>query len=208
MSQTTPVVEHALGLRERKKAKTRALIQHHALRLFSEHGYDATTVEQIADAAEVSPSTFFRYFPNKEEVVLTDEYDPLLIEALISQPPDVGPIEALRGAVRLVFGSLSEAEITDMRQRSELMVTVPDLRAAFLGSMSDQLRLIGSVIGPRVGHDAGDFAVRNFAGALFGVVMAALFDWLEHPEQDLFALMDRALAHLDAGLPFDAKSPR
>lgn len=52
-----------VGLRERKKAKTKAAIQQHALRLFRQQGYQATTVEQIAEAAEVSPSTFFRYFP-------------------------------------------------------------------------------------------------------------------------------------------------
>jgi AcrR family transcriptional regulator len=205
VSQAPAVSRQPVGLRERKKAKTRAMIQHHALRLFAKQGYDATTVEQIADAAEISPSTFFRYFPNKEDVVLTDEYDPLIIEALRSQPPDVGPIEAIRGAMRSVFGNLSPAEIQEMRHRSEMMVTIPDLRAAFLGSMSDQLRLIAMVIAPRVGHEADDFAVRTFAGALFGVAIAALFDWLEHPDQDLFALMDDALAHLDAGLPFNAK---
>src|SRR5436309_10581986 len=95
------------GLRERKKAKTRAAIQEHALRLFREQGYDATTVEQIAAAAEVSPSTFFRYFPTKEDVVLYDAFDPLIFAAFEAQPAALGPIQALRGALHAVFGALS-----------------------------------------------------------------------------------------------------
>ena len=72
------------GLRERKKQKTRWAIQEHALRLFAEQGYEATTVDQIAAAAEISPSTFFRYFPTKEDLVIEDEYDALLVEGLRS----------------------------------------------------------------------------------------------------------------------------
>src|SRR5258708_39627591 len=90
----------AVGLRERKKVKTRAAIKQHALRLFQEQGYAATTVEQIAEAAEVSPSTFFRYFPTKEDVVLQDDFDPLFVEAFKLQPPDLSPIQALRAAIR------------------------------------------------------------------------------------------------------------
>src|SRR5437016_6707742 len=97
----------ALGLRERKKAKTRAAIQQHALRLFREQGYDATTVEQIAAAAEISPSTFFRYFPTKEDVVLYDAFDPLIFAAFAAQPAALSPIQALRGALRAVFAALS-----------------------------------------------------------------------------------------------------
>jgi MFS transporter, DHA2 family, multidrug resistance protein len=80
------------GLRERKKARTRATIQACALRLFREQGYDATTIEQIIEAADVSETTFFRYFPAKEDVVLADDYDPLLVQAFQAQPGRAPPL--------------------------------------------------------------------------------------------------------------------
>jgi len=77
----SPHTEIVGGLRERKKAKTRAAIRREAMRLFREQGYEETTVEQIAEAAEVSPSTFFRYFPTKEDVVLQDDFDVVVVNS-------------------------------------------------------------------------------------------------------------------------------
>src|SRR5215471_12740758 len=104
------------GLRERKKARTRAAIREHALRLFREQGYDETTVEQIADAAEVSPSTFFRYFPTKEDVVLQDDMDLLWLEVYRAQPPGLGPLAALRASVRTAFDALGAADLGELRE--------------------------------------------------------------------------------------------
>jgi AcrR family transcriptional regulator len=97
------------GLRERKKQRTRWSIQDHALRLFQTQGYDQTTVEQIAAAAEVSPSTFFRYFPTKEDVVIEDEFDPLLIGLVASAPAGTTVVGALRHAVREALATLDDA---------------------------------------------------------------------------------------------------
>src|ERR1700681_961727 len=99
------------GLRERKKARTRASLREHALRLFREQTYQGTTVEQIAAAAEVSPSTFFRYFPTKEDIVLQDDMDTRMIEALERQPAGLGPVTAVRAAAQEVFASYTAADL-------------------------------------------------------------------------------------------------
>src|SRR5258706_12446875 len=75
------------GLRERKKLKTKEAIQREALRLIAAQGYAETTIEQIAAAAEISPSTFFNYFPTKEDVVLFDRYAPMIFSMMSSIPP-------------------------------------------------------------------------------------------------------------------------
>src|SRR6516225_4725487 len=117
------------GLRERKKARTRASLREHALRLFREQGYQNTTVEQIAAAAEVSPSTFFRYFPTKEDLVLQDDMDTRMLEAFERQPTGLSPVAAIRGAIREVLESYSEADLDVIRQTTTLAMTVPEVRA-------------------------------------------------------------------------------
>ena len=117
MTQTLDGSRPAQGLRERKKAKTRVAVQRHALRLFKEQGYDNTTVEQIADAAEISPSTFFRYFPTKEDVVLYDAMDPILIAEFEAQPAELSPIQAMRRAIRGTFSRMPAEAIAEQRER-------------------------------------------------------------------------------------------
>ncbi|HYA09085.1 MAG TPA: TetR family transcriptional regulator [Gaiellaceae bacterium] len=189
------------GLRERKKAKTRAAIQAEALRLFREHGYAATTVEQIADAAEVSPSTFFRYFGTKEDVVLHDRFDPLLFAAFRAQPPELTPIQALRAAMRAVFDGLPPAELERERLRGELILAVPELRARALAEFADTLQATAGLVAERVGRSPDDFEVRIFTGAVMGVALAAVLVAAEQPAGDYLALMDEGLAALEAGLP-------
>jgi AcrR family transcriptional regulator len=189
------------GLRERKKAKTRAAIQAEALRLFREQGYAATTVEQIADAAEVSESTFFRYFGTKEDVALHDRFDPLLFAAFRAQPAELSPIQALRAAMRSVFGALPDAELEQERQRGELIFSVPELRARLLVQLTETLEMTAGLLAERVGRRPDDFAVRTATGAVMGIALAAVLAAAEQPGADYLALMDEGLAHLEAGLP-------
>jgi len=190
------------GLRERKKARTRAAIQREALRLFRLQGYESTTTEQqqIAAAAEVSPSTLFRYFSSKEDLVLTDDYDPLIIEAVRSRPLDAGPVTAIREALRGLFKALSAEETSDMRDRVELVLSVPDLRAAMLNQLAQAIRRITDVVAERTGRKPDDFGAATLAGAILGVMIAAEFHWVAHPETDLIALLDDALECLESEL--------
>jgi AcrR family transcriptional regulator len=192
------------GLRERKKAKTRAAIREHALRLFDEQGYAATTVDQIAEAADVSPSTFFRYFPTKEDVVLADDYDPLVIEAVRAQPADVPPIEAVRRALREVFQRVSPEEWQRERARQRMYLAVPELRARAIQQYADSVTMVADVLTERTGLPPGHFGARVMAGAIIGASLAALPDGIGSllDEVDLERL-DRALELLGGGLPLN-----
>jgi AcrR family transcriptional regulator len=189
------------GLRERKKAKTRAAIQEHALRLFQEQGYDAATVEQIAEAAEVSPSTFFRYFPTKEDVVLYDDLDPVFIAEFEAQPPELTVIQALREAMITVFASLPREEIAKQWERGLLILSVPELRMRFWDQIAESLQLFAAVIAKRVGRPANDPDILTFTGALGGALLAAMFANINTLQENYAGVIDSALAYLEAGMP-------
>lgn len=186
------------GLRERKKARTREAILREAFRLFRERGYGATTVEQIAEAAEVSPATFFRYFPAKEDLVRLDSFPPLA-EALASQPPGP-PVTVLRGAFRTAFAALSAEEITAGHAREVFAATVPELLTANLRRSPGVISRIREAVAGKAGCAADDPRLRNAIGAVFGVVAMVWLQWAQDPGMDGPAEIDRALAHLESGL--------
>ena len=194
------------GLRERKKARTRAAIREHALRLFREQGYQRTTVEQIAAAAEVSSSTFFRYFPTKEDLVLQDDMDTRMLEAFERQPTGLSPVAAIRGAIREVLESYSEADLDVIRQTTTLAMTVPEVRARAMDEFGRTIAVVSEALAKRAGRPADDLAVRTIAGAIIGVIMSITMPWAGWSSDrqiimDMFERIDQALALLEAGLP-------
>jgi AcrR family transcriptional regulator len=196
-----PAAVRPAGLRERKKARTRAAIREHALRLFREQGYAATTVEQIADAAEVSPSTFFRYYPTKEDVVLQDDFDVIALEAFEAQPAGLSPVAAFRAAAAGAFAALTPRELEQFRETAELTLGVPEIRARVMDEFARTIEVMAAAVARRVGREPDDFAARNLAGAMIGVVMSATMPWTGQVSSDMGAQIDAALAHLEAGLP-------
>jgi len=189
------------GLRELKKRRTRAAIQEHALRLFEAQGYDATTVEQIAAAAEVSPATFFRYFRTKEDVVIEDDYDPLLAAALEKAPADLPPLRAIRYALREAFTQITPEEMEQVLSRTKLIMSVPALRARSLENLLATIDAVAPPLAARLGRPESDRTVRVLVGAAVGAWLTVILEWLASDgATDLPTLMDSALAALDDGL--------
>jgi AcrR family transcriptional regulator len=199
--------EHRSSLRERKKARTRASIREHALRLFRAQGYQATTVEQIAAAADVSPSTFFRYFPTKEDVVLQDDMDTRMLEAFSRQPADLPPVAAIRAATKEALASFSPGEMALVREAAGLSLDVPEIRARAIDEFARAIDAMAKAIGERTDRPPRDLAVRTLAGAVIGVIMSVAMpwhDWTDRTDEtsgkDMFDRIDEALALLQAGL--------
>jgi AcrR family transcriptional regulator len=190
------VTDRPLGLRERKKIKTRQAIRREALRLFDANGYAGTTVEQIAEAAEVSPSTFFRYFPSKESLLLADDLDPLVLEAFKAQPPDLSPGQAIRRAYAATMAGLSPEQLEFENTRQRLIFSIPELKAALYDEYYRTISVMAEAIGHRIGRPAGDFEVRVFVGAMVGAMMAA-YDSAPKTADTIY----RALDFLEAGMP-------
>ncbi|MCP9970969.1 TetR family transcriptional regulator [Actinomadura madurae] len=141
------------GRRERKKQRTREALVDAAFTLFAEKGFDATTVEEIADAVDVSSRTFFRYFASKEDVALTfqEEQTRAVMAALAERPPDEPIMTALRHTVVGIARACEAGELGFEPGRFECMLTMmsdsPSLMAGSLEHAQRKQALLVEIIG-------------------------------------------------------------
>jgi AcrR family transcriptional regulator len=175
------------------------MIQTEALRLFAERGYAETTVEEIADAAAISPRTFFRYFPTKEDVVMWDEYDPVALDLLQARPQDEPLAVAFREVIRETLTALYRHDPERLLVRVRLMSAIPDLRARFHDAQASAVEMFTPLLAGK--RASGDLQVRVVGLSLIGAVTVALDDWQkEDGKSDLLALLDETFDALAEGM--------
>jgi AcrR family transcriptional regulator len=194
------------GLRERKKRRTREALHDAAMRLFAERGYEATTVADIAAAADVAPRTFFAYFPTKDDVVFA-AYDETLarFDALLAGR---GPRETAIDALRAWIAALAaEPPISAAEERliSTLIEEYPPLARRRLGLLDRLEGTLAAEIARDIGPDADPLQARMVAAAATAV-LSAMDQTVSDPgragldDAQALAVLERAFAFLDAGL--------
>jgi AcrR family transcriptional regulator len=163
----------ATGLRQRKKSKMRTQLKQAALALFVAQGYTQTTVEQIADAVEISPRTFFRYFENKEDLLFEDDSDEQIIESFRRQPKELSPVMAIANAYRTTFQQMPDQQIQYEAQKHAVISQTPELATRNTYELVRNLNVVTSLIAERLEKSVSDTTVQTLAGAIFGVVLAS-----------------------------------
>jgi len=144
----------ALGRRDRKRLETRNGLAAVALELFAERGFDAVTVNDIANRADVDPSTFFRHFGSKEAVIFSDlgDWTGRLGDALRAQPTDVPLLETMRMGIKDLVAMLM-VDVDNERRRAELIESSPSVRAQGLAVREALIDEVALAIAERMAVD-------------------------------------------------------
>jgi AcrR family transcriptional regulator len=194
------------GLRERKKLHVRTSIQREALRLFTEHGFEETTVEQIAEAAGISTATFYRYFTSKEDSVVTDEYDPIFVQSFMERPADEPLVDAVRALMTGVVVHYIARDRDLLVARHALKRKTASLAAAFFEEQDRSQEMFAALIARHVRRAPDDLDVRVACGALSGALHEAMGAWFSHGakggEKRLRELLNHTIDRIESALRF------
>lgn len=176
--------------------RTRRELARAAAELFIERGFDATTVEDIVAVAEVSPRTFYRYFPAKENVVLAlgESRTDALLTALRSRPAGEAPLAAVQAAVAEAYTS-GWGDLGKVRVFLALLREEPALRARWLIEREADREKLAGVLAEREGARPG-LRHQVAAAAVVSAVAAALEAWLDRGGSNPRLLVQEALALL------------
>jgi AcrR family transcriptional regulator len=190
---------HSGSLRARKKERTRRVIQAEALRLFTEKGFEATTIEEIAATADVAPRTFFRYFPTKEEVVFWPAYRPLL-GGLMAARPGESAVQALCHAIVDGLSAFYDQDRERVLDRLKLAFRTPALHPRLRQEQATTAQAMTAVLAQRLGMSSNKLEVRAMAAAIAAALWVAVEEWQAVDGQvELGPLIQRALATVLAG---------
>jgi AcrR family transcriptional regulator len=196
------VVDAANSLRERKKARTREAIIDAALDLFERNGYDDTTIEEIADAADVSPRTFFRYFDSKLELIMvrSDSKHDDLGPALAARPPDEGLLEAIRQVMKTQL----DTQLADplVLRELQVMLSTPSLRTMAREHFYDEEAGLARAVAGRLGLAEDNLSVHVISGIIASALWATVNRWVAEGAglDQLWPMLDEAFGILAGGL--------
>lgn len=164
------------------------------MRLFTEHGYAATTVADVAEAAGVSSMTVFRHFPTKEALVLADDYDPLIVERMNARPAGEPLIRRIGMSMAQSIAGLQEDALDLILARARLVLDTPALLSRHWQTQQATQRAIVEALCADTTDQAEVFRVRVSADVALAAASAAIFRWVEEDgKPDLAALMGDAL---------------
>ncbi|GAA2162441.1 helix-turn-helix domain-containing protein [Pedococcus bigeumensis] len=180
-----------------RSERTRTRLQGVALRLFSEQGYDETTVEQIAKVAGVSHMTFFRHFPTKDAVVLEDGFDPAIAAAVAAAPTDLPPLTRVCAGLRAALTHADVPGEREVRARVRIAAEHPVLRAGTYAATEATQEAIAEVL---VADGVSEFEARVASAAALAALTVALLEWcLGDHDDPMTSRLGSALDVLDAG---------
>lgn len=187
-------------MRERKKRETRAALAEAALRLALEKGPDHVTVEEIAEAADVSVRTFFNYFPHKEHAILgrNPEHMERALERMRTAPADESPLTTMWHIVRDVLVDLEgEGELS---RRGELIMGSPNLVYHLMMSSFDDERQLTAALAERMGEPAGSVRPALIVSASGAACRVAMELHKTAPDRPLRELVDEGFHLLAEGI--------
>jgi AcrR family transcriptional regulator len=202
------------GRRERKKQRTREALIDAAFELFAKKGFEATTVEEIADAVDVSSRTFFRYFASKEDVALTfqEEQHTAVLEALAARPANEPVVTALRRAVVGIAHACEEGALGfdpgRFRCIMDMMVSSAAMMARSLEHTEKKQADLTRVIAERMGVDPAEDLRPHVVAAMAACGFRAASNAWESTSMrypSLSEAVDQAFAIIEGGVNFPSK---